>query len=110
MPRREDRPVPYKLSDWGDRRDIIYKCPVCTQSFKFFGQYEKYCHNCGVKIKWANMPKMCTEDQRMRLDAAERAYYAQTMDFLDYEQKKTEILYEIYCAPDYKKEVDSVEN
>lgn len=103
MPRKEEKPIPYDFSDWEDRREVVYKCPSCTQSFKIFGRYERYCHNCGLKIKWTDMPRRCTDDQRLRLDAAERAYQSKGIDYLEYEQKKADILYEIYMTPEFSK-------
>ena len=42
--------------DWGNRRDIFYKCPICDTSFRIFGKREKFCHNCGQKINWEYVP------------------------------------------------------
>lgn len=105
MPKKEERPIPYDFSDWDDRMEVFYQCPKCTQSFKLYGRYERYCHNCGLKIKWADMPRRCTKDQRLRLDAAYHSYEAGTNDFESYDRKKAEILHEIYCVPDIQKVV-----
>lgn len=61
-------PIPFRISDWdnGNRR-ILYQCPKCRASFQFFGDLEKYCHNCGRKIEWKFSPTF--------LDAEEKVEY-----------------------------------
>lgn len=51
------------------------------------------------------MPRRCTKDQRLRLDAAYHSYEAGINDFESYDRKKAEILYEIYCVPDIQRVV-----
>lgn len=45
-------PIPFCISAWDNGDRILYKCPKCRASFQFFGDLEKYCHNCGRKIEW----------------------------------------------------------
>lgn len=42
-------PIPFRISDWDNGDRILYQCPKCRASFQFFGDLEKYCHNCGKK-------------------------------------------------------------
>ena len=43
-------------ASWGNRRDILYKCPKCHASFRILGKQERFCHNCGQKIDWQFVP------------------------------------------------------
>lgn len=90
-----EKPVPYDLSDWADGREIFFCCPKCAQSFKLFGRNERYCHSCGQKIDWTNVPEKCTEEQVRRL----RVDYDIITDDGNwdlYRQLKAEIMDEIY--------------
>lgn len=44
-------PEPVSISDW-NYKEIIYRCRKCKTEFRFFGELEKYCHNCGNKQNW----------------------------------------------------------
>ena len=46
------KPIATEISSWQPYKEIIYSCPVCRTSFRYFGPKEKFCHNCGVKIDW----------------------------------------------------------
>lgn len=43
-------PIPYRISEWGDTPEIIYSCPKCGQTFQFYADNEKFCHNCGREL------------------------------------------------------------
>jgi len=47
-------PIATNISSYGtnDRREVIFSCPVCDTSFKYYHRKEKFCHNCGQKINW----------------------------------------------------------
>ena len=53
-------PVAISISDW-NRKEIIYACPKCKTDFRIFGDYEKFCHNCGTKIDWEHTPRLLSE-------------------------------------------------
>ena len=40
-------PIPFCISGWDNGDRILYQYPKCHASFQFFGDLEKYCHNCG---------------------------------------------------------------
>lgn len=47
------KPVATEITSWQPYKEILYNCPNCKTSFRFFGAKEKYCHNCGIEIDWA---------------------------------------------------------
>lgn len=49
-------PIATVISSW-NRKEIIYSCPRCGQSFRQFGNKELFCHHCGLAIDW-NVPMM----------------------------------------------------
>lgn len=49
------KPKIMRISQWGSATEIVYGCPKCNVSF-FYGQGEKFCHNCGMKFDWDRMP------------------------------------------------------
>lgn len=59
---KENRPVPFELSLWGNGQEIIYKCPSCGMDFRILSDHEKYCHNCGLKLDWTNSPRYCSNE------------------------------------------------
>lgn len=54
------QPVLDRISSWNNGCGLIYKCPSCEVSFGFYGDEEKYCHHCGAKIDWDNIPRYCS--------------------------------------------------
>lgn len=47
-------PIATRLSCNGtsSSRKVIFKCPRCNISFRFYEEQEKFCHNCGLEIDW----------------------------------------------------------
>ena len=62
-------PIPFRISDWDNGDRILYQCPKCCASFQFFGDLEKYCHNCGRKIEWKFSPKFLDADEKSEYDS-----------------------------------------
>ena len=58
---KSKRPIAQRISQWNDKREIIYKCPNCFISFNFYGHKEHFCHNCGQEINWNKMPERVSE-------------------------------------------------
>ncbi len=56
------KPLISRLSPYNQGTEIIYKCPCCPTEFNFYGNREKYCHNCGVQINWFGLPEHVTKD------------------------------------------------
>ena len=50
------KPIARSISDWSPNKEIQFKCRNCGQSFAFYRKKEKYCHNCGTKVDWENIP------------------------------------------------------
>lgn len=62
-------PVPYKISEWGNPPEIVYSCPKCGETFHFYADQEKFCHNCGHKIYWDTCNRYLNpEHRRARFD------------------------------------------
>lgn len=55
------KPILERISDWDSKTKMIYKCPKCEASFGFYFEDEHFCHNCGVKIDWHNIPIHCNK-------------------------------------------------
>lgn len=55
------KPLLDRISNWDDGSELIYKCSNCGVSFGFYGDEENFCHNCGIKIDWDNVPRHCSE-------------------------------------------------
>ena len=55
-------PTPERVSQWSSMRKIIYSCPKCNTVFSFYGDLEKFCHNCGTEIDWSRVPQFCSEE------------------------------------------------
>ena len=62
-------PIPFRISDWDNGDRILYQCPKCRASFQFFGDLEKYCHNCGRKIEWKFSPTFLDADEKSEYDS-----------------------------------------
>lgn len=55
-------PIMSRISQWEKGTEIIYCCPNCGTSFAFFGHTnQKFCHNCGQKNNWENLPVAVSE-------------------------------------------------
>ena len=46
------KPIAIEISSWQPYKKIFYMCPECGTDFRYYGEKEKYCHNCGLKINW----------------------------------------------------------
>lgn len=60
---RSEHPIPYRISDWNNGDEILYRCPQCACDFRILSDQEHYCHNCGLKINWDNVPRYLTPEQ-----------------------------------------------
>lgn len=58
------KPVVEDISSWDSCKEILYKCPKCNTSFRILGHYEKFCHNCGQKINWDDVPRYLADPYR----------------------------------------------
>lgn len=58
-------PKVHRISQWDSATEIIYACPECGTSFGFYGDAEKFCHNCGEKIDWDGVPKYADKEVAM---------------------------------------------
>lgn len=94
-----NRPIPNRLSDWGDRTEIIFQCPKCGQEFNIYGNQEKYCHSCGTKLEWEGLPTHCTISQRARADEIFKDYTENHHDYKLYQEQMRNIYFEIYVLP-----------
>ena len=90
------KPVPYQLSQWDSRRQIFYRCPICGQDFRFYAELEKFCHNCGNKINWENVPKYCSEDFQKQYEDLVYNQYAYTDGDREQDKKLLNLLYKLY--------------
>lgn len=88
-------PIPISISDWGDRTEIIYSCPHCDCSFRFFGNKELYCHRCGTEINWDSVPTHLTTAEKDTLNHIE-AEYGKHHDIDVFLKQRRELLYGIY--------------
>lgn len=75
-------PVPFCISDWDNGDRILYRCPGCGTSFQFFGDLEKYCHNCGRKIEWRFSPIFLDADEKAEYDSCPQEEMGEIMNFL----------------------------
>lgn len=62
-------PIPFRISNLDNGDKILYQCPKCRTSFQFFGDQEKYCHNCGRKIDWRFSPTFLDTVEKIEYDA-----------------------------------------
>lgn len=46
------KPIATEITSWHPYKEILYKCPMCGADFRFFGNKEKFCNNCGEQIDW----------------------------------------------------------
>lgn len=65
-------PIPFRISAWDNGDRILYQCPKCRASFQFFGDSEKYCHNCGIKIEWKFSPTFLDDDEKADYDSCRK--------------------------------------
>ena len=49
---KSKKPIPERLSQWGEATEVVYRCPNCETSFHYYGIKEKFCHECGTPINW----------------------------------------------------------
>lgn len=63
------KPVPVGLSEFNDRRLILYACPKCGTSFEMLGRMEFACHNCNVALDWGTLPTKCSLEFRDKYEA-----------------------------------------
>ena len=68
-------PIPYTLSQWGDRTEVLYKCPKCGQDFRLLGDKQNYCFNCGIKLDWRFTLKRVTKELSDLYYGYEERYY-----------------------------------
>ena len=61
-------PVPYKISEWGNPPEIVYSCPKCGETFHFYSDQEKFCHNCGHKIYWDTCNRYLNPEQEKDIE------------------------------------------
>ena len=54
-------PTAVEITGWKPYQKVIYKCSNCGQEFRFYGEKEKYCHNCGVKVRWKKVALSLSE-------------------------------------------------
>lgn len=52
MKKKSLKPVAERISCFGNRTEIIYKCRNCSTSFAILGNHEHFCHNCGREVDW----------------------------------------------------------
>lgn len=62
MKKNKYRPTAERLSDWDSKTQIIYMCAKCGTSFGFYGEKEKFCHNCGLEQDWTNKAEYCSKE------------------------------------------------
>lgn len=43
------------ITDAYPNKDILYRCSNCGQLFDVYGNKERYCHRCGVRVNWNNV-------------------------------------------------------
>ena len=55
------KPTAIGITDWQPYKEIIYKCSNCGQSFRMFGDRERFCHTCGVEVDWQDVIKRLPE-------------------------------------------------
>ena len=91
------RPLPDRLSDWNDRREVLYRCCKCGASFGFYGSKQQYCHMCGNKIDWSKSVVKCSEAFKNEYDALWKKY-EEHHDIKRYEDEKIALLYKLYTG------------
>lgn len=48
-------PTATSVTDAYPNKDILYRCSNCGQLFDIYGDKERYCHRCGVRVNWNNV-------------------------------------------------------
>ena len=49
-------PTIERISQYNYANQLLFRCPKCKTSFAILGDNEKFCHNCGIRINWENVP------------------------------------------------------
>lgn len=93
-----NKPIPTRISNWSPGTEIVYCCPKCGTSFAFFRDDEKFCHNCGLRINWENVPKNISKEQKNKLDIIYKEYCESHHDYHRYRKDVEKILFEVYCV------------
>jgi hypothetical protein len=88
-------PIPCELSKW-DNKTVLYICPKCAESLRYFGRKQNYCHKCGEKLDWQYAPEQASEETVKKYFDNEKCYMEGKIKFLEYFDIQRGILYEIY--------------
>lgn len=93
-----NKPVPYRLSQFGSCREVLYKCPKCGADFRILADQENYCHNCGIKLDWTTSKRVCSEEFKEQYDKLVYEENAYTSGKRPQDQQLVNLLYQFYCG------------
>ena len=62
-------PVASFVSEYNDRRTIVYLCPKCKQSLEMLGRFAFKCPHCNIGLEWEGLPMKCSPEFRDEYEA-----------------------------------------
>lgn len=99
---KSEYPIPYRISDWNTGDEILYRCPQCACDFRILSNQEYYCHNCGLKINWDNVPIYLTPEQLIEYNKIRyrnnQNYYSDCCIITDKIKDEIDFLVKIYSG------------
>lgn len=60
------KPKVARISKWEGMTKLIYCCPCCGTDFAIYMNNEWYCHHCGQKIDWNDIPLDASREIAMK--------------------------------------------
>lgn len=89
-------PIPYRIAEWGDTPEIVYGCPKCGETFQFYADNEKFCHNCGHKIYWDTCNRYLNSEQEKRYREIQKQYSNSAITWDQWNQLRNKFLYSLW--------------
>lgn len=62
-------PVASHVSEYNDRRTIVYCCPKCKESLEMLGRFAFKCPKCNMSLEWEGLPSKCSLEFREEYEA-----------------------------------------
>lgn len=89
-------PIPYALSQWDSRTEVLYKCPKCGCNMALLGSIQNFCYNCGQELDWEFCIRHVTDKIKEEYWGAEIAYHRQKISYNGLKKFQNDIMFEIY--------------
>ena len=63
-------PIPFTLSEETPGTRVRYMCPICMKEIPNDQYKANVCSHCDIHLDWRNLPKNCSENFKVKFNAA----------------------------------------